>query len=88
MMKSQFGPPSRNALLRTIAALHHPTNHVVVTSLKRQVVHKKYAIDDVMKISYLSLLGVRDDRKLERTSMRSQGKTASPARAVILGQYS
>jgi hypothetical protein len=30
-------------------------------------VRKKYAIDDVMKISYLSLLGVRNDPKLERT---------------------
>jgi hypothetical protein len=65
--KALLGLPSRNGFLRTITALHHPTNHVVVTSLKRQVVRKKYAIDDVMKISYLSLLGVRNDPKHERT---------------------
>jgi hypothetical protein len=34
-------------------------------------VRKKYAIDDVMKISYWSLLGVRNDPKLERTPYRT-----------------
>jgi hypothetical protein len=36
------------------------------------VVRKKYAIDDVMKISYLSLLGVHNDPKLEHTPIRNE----------------
>jgi hypothetical protein len=33
-------------------------------------VREKCAIDDVIKISYLSLFGVRNDPKLERTPIR------------------
>jgi hypothetical protein len=59
------GVPLRKGTLRTIAAMHHQTNQVVATSLKRCVLPGKYSGGDVIKIKYLVAPGVRNDPNLE-----------------------
>src|ERR1017187_6737559 len=61
----RFGVPSRRGVLRTIAAMHHQTNQVVVTSLMRRVLAGKYRDGDIIKIKYLAAPGVRNDPNLE-----------------------
>ena len=66
--------PSRQGILRTIAAVHHQRNQEVVTSLKRHVPRRKYVVSDVIRIKGLSVLGVRNVPNLERTPTRRQGQ--------------
>src|SRR5271170_5660409 len=62
---ARFGVPSRKGLLRTIAAMHHQINQVVVTSLVCRTLAGKCSGNDAIEIKYPKALGVRNDPNLE-----------------------
>jgi hypothetical protein len=66
------GVPSRNGILRTIAAAHHQRNQVFAMSLEHPFGSENVRRQILQIISNFLVLGVRDDPNLELTPLRAQ----------------